>query len=165
MSASVQIRIPDLPRLEVILVKLERRGDDMSPLMGRIGMYGESSTIERFETETAPDGSRWAPSIRARQEGGKTLTKSTRLKLSMTYIAGRDQVEWGTNVIYAGTHQDGATIRAKNAPRLGFRLPGGLGFRSPLEVTIPKREFLGLSGEDESEIVALSEDYFAEVWP
>ncbi len=164
-GADFTLTARDLPRLEVILNRLLARSRDMSPLMERIGMYGESSTIERFDTETAPEGSAWAPSIRARVEGGKTLTDTARLKQSQTHVSGRDTAEWGSNLIYARPHQEGATIRAKSGGRLAFRLPGNLRFVSPLEVVLPKREFLGVSGEDEAEFIALGEDYFAEVLP
>jgi phage gpG-like protein len=67
-------------------------------------------------------------------------------------------------VIYAATHQGGATIRGKAGP-LKFKLPGGLGFVSPQEVIIPARPFLGVSAEDAAEIVAIGEDYLAEGMP
>jgi phage virion morphogenesis protein len=165
MSAEMTLTIRDLPAFEHVVGRILTRSRDLAPLMERIGMYGESSTIERFNTETAPDGSRWKASIRARVEGGKTLTDSARLKQSITHRAGRDTAEWGSNVIYAGVHQGGATIHAKAGGRLAFRLPGNLRFVRPEQVVLPARPFLGLSGEDEEEIVALGEDYFAELLP
>lgn len=163
MSGGFSFRPVDLPRFEAIVGQILARTDDLSPLMERIGMYGESSTIERFSTEIAPDGSKWATSIRARVEGGKTLTDSARGKQSITYIAGPNFAEWGTNVFYMAVHQAGATIRAKDGGRLAFRLPGNLRFVRPEEVILPKREFIGLSGEDDAELVALGEDYLGEV--
>lgn len=134
---------------------------DMTPLTEGWGQTLEDSVLYRFETETAPDGSKWEPSIRARMEGGKTLTKSGQLRDSRTHVAGRDYVEVGTNKIYAGVHQYGATIRAKAAPFLVFQLPGGLGLRKVKEVTIPARPFLGLSADDEEELLAQADDYAA----
>ncbi len=139
----------------------EARGRDLTELMDRIGMAMETSTQERFETETAPDGGKWQPSIRARVQGGKTLTLSGRLANSITHRATGDSVEIGTNLIYANTHQEGATIRAKSG-RLAFNLPGGLGLRRPEQVVIPARPFVGLGGDDEETIVELAEDFFAE---
>jgi phage gpG-like protein len=163
--AGLQLSARDLPRLEAIFGRLERRMVDTSPLMSRIGQAVEGDIEERFQTETAPDGGRWAPSIRAREEGGKTLTASARLRQSMTHnVRGRDEVEVGTNLIYAGVHQDGSTIRGGSGP-LRFRLPGGLGFRSPEEVVIPARPFLGVSRDGEAEILAQAEDYLAEMLP
>lgn len=41
---------------------------------------------------------------------------------------------------YAGVHNAGAHVEAKNAPYLKFRLPSGA-FASKKDVTIPKRQF------------------------
>jgi phage gpG-like protein len=166
MSAQITLHARDLPRVEHILAELQRRAVDTSPLMDRIGQATVSDMQERFDTETAPDGSRWTPSVRARTEGGKTLTQSARLRQSLTHnVMGRDQVEAGTNVIYAGVHNQGATIRASGGGKLRFRLPGGLGFRSVDQVIIPQRQFVGISHDGEDEIVAQAEDFFAEVLP
>ena len=138
---------------------------DLSPLMDIFGLYLESSTIERFDTETAPDGSKWTPSIRARDQGGKTLTDKGLLKASQTYRAGSDEVEWGSNLIYAAPHNFGATIRPLNGEFLSFALPGGLGFRRVREVVLPQREFLGINDEDETELLALAGDYAIDAVP
>jgi phage virion morphogenesis protein len=163
MSAGIIVSASGLPQFEAVLAKLAAKAADRSPLFDRIGAYMETSTDLNFERERAPDGQRWVPSLRAKEEGGKTLTNTARLRQSMTHNASDDQVEVGTNVIYAGVHQGGATIRGKNGP-LKFKLPG-LGFRSAKQVTIPARPFLGVSADDEIEIVALGEDYLAEAIP
>jgi len=165
MSAAYEIRAPAASRIEAELFSLANAFEDISPMMETISFYGESSTLERFETETAPDGSRWAQSLRARTEGGKTLTDNAILKNSITPESGSDYAAWGSNIIYAGIHNFGGTIRAKNGKHLAFRLPGGLGFRKVEAVDIPKRQFLGISGEDETEILALAADYAIEAAP
>ena len=165
MTAALIIRADGAIETEHTLGLLRDRFGDLTALMGRIGLFLETTTVERFDTETAPSGERWLPSLRARTTGGKTLTDSARLKQSMTHRASADRLEVGTNVIYAGVHQGGAVITAKGGGRLGFKLPGGLGFRSPESVAIPKREFLGLSSDDVEEIDALVTVYVAEVDP
>ena len=42
-----------------------------------------TSTVERFTEEKTPEGDSWKPSIRAREEGGKTLTRTAQLKNSI----------------------------------------------------------------------------------
>ena len=160
MAAAFTIIARDLAPFQARLAELLERSGDLSPLMDRIGQALESSTVQRFEDEEAPDGSRWEPSLRAKETGGKTLTLSARLKQSITHRASATQVEIGTNVIYAGVHQGGATIRGN--PLLKFKLPGGLGFRSAAEVVIPARPFLGVSADDQDEIEALVEEYLLE---
>jgi phage virion morphogenesis protein len=145
--------------IERRLARLAEAFGDLTPLMEGIGLHLEGSTMERFETETAPDGKPWKPSKRALLDGGKTLSDSTQLRSSIVSEAGSDQVAVGSNKIYAGVHNDGAIIRAKTAKGMVFQLPGGLGFRRVMQVELPARTFLGLSREDETEIVALTEDY------
>lgn len=149
--------------IEHALHGLVERFGDIRPLMERFGSVLETSTIERFDEERAPDGTKWLPSFRAKHEGGKTLTDTARLRLSIRPVASADQVEIGTNVIYARIHQEGGTIRAKGKA-LAFTLPG-LGLRLATSVTIPARPFLGLSADDRDELAAQVEDYIAEVAP
>lgn len=151
--------------VERALGGLLARFGDLTPLMERFGIVLETSTIERFDNERAPDGTPWLPSLRAKATGGKTLTDTARLKQSVRFIASPDQVEIGTNVIYARVHQEGATIRAKGDGRLKFRLAGGLGFRSPRQVVIPARPFLGVSADDQEELLGQAADWVAEVAP
>src|SRR3546814_20336382 len=88
--------------------------------------------------------------------------RSSYLKGSIAYVSGPAQVEWGSNLIYAGVHQDGAVIEPVNAKHLRFQLPGGLGWVTTDRVEIPKREFLGVSTEDEFQLLGLAEDYLLE---
>jgi len=135
----------------------------------------ETSTMERFEDEQAPDGSKWLPSLRAAAEGGKTLTLSARLKLSIRPIVGTDQIEIGTNTVYARRHQEGFNgTEQVGAHSRTMTSAFGRRLRSPIEVAIPsftrkgstpKREFLGLSIDDREELSAQTIDYLEEVAP
>lgn len=115
-----------------------------------IGEHLVSSAQERFKAETAPDGTKWEKSIRARMEGGQTLSDTRRLRNSITCAARPDKVEVGTNDKRASTHQNGAVIRAKKAKALKFRV--GKRWAVKKEVRIPARPFLGISEDDEKEI-------------
>lgn len=132
---------------------------DTSPLMRDIAAAMAAWTDRRFETETAPDGTPWKRSRRALEEGGQTLTDSARLRQSIAQRADRASAEVGTNVIYAGVHQAGATIRPVSAGALVFKI--GDRFVSTQEVTVPARPYLGIGGDDEVEIGAIVGDYLA----
>ncbi|KTE24459.1 MULTISPECIES: phage virion morphogenesis protein [unclassified Sphingopyxis] len=136
-------------------------GEDLTEFNDALGLVLESNTIDRFDRETAPSGARWPKSMRAEVEGGKTLTDTARLKGSIAYESNATEIRVGTNVIYGAIHQLGGTIRAKGGGKLKFQLPGGLGFRSVEQVTIPAREYLGFGAEDRSDAAALFEDFFA----
>lgn len=159
MVASIRIDVTGAAPIERQLAGLADAFGDLTDLMEGFGLTLESSVTDRFDSESAPDGSKWTPSIRAKQDGGKTLSDTARLRQSVHSVAGAKQVEVGTNLIYAGVHQFGATIRAKSSKGLRFQLPGGLGWRRIMAVEIPARPFLGLSSDDIEELLAQTEDY------
>ncbi|MFC0686402.1 phage virion morphogenesis protein [Novosphingobium clariflavum] len=159
MAAAFSIQTMGGHAIEAKLASLARAFGDLTPLMETFGGILETQTSERFEAETAPDGSRWKPSLRARQDGGKTLTDRTTLRGSIHSIPSRLSVEIGTNLVYAGVHQGGAKIRAKTSAGLRFQLPGGLGWRRVMEVEIPARPFLGLSTDNGEELLEEAEAY------
>ena len=130
--------------------------DDPSEIAQEIAEKGENATRMRFRTETAPDGSRWKPSLRVQISGGLTLSQSGMLFDSLSSQSGADFAEWGVNRIYAAIPQFGGTIRARNAGALRFRLANG-GFATVKAVKMPARPFLGISPDDASDIVALIE--------
>lgn len=155
MVASLTYRVQD--QASAGLERLERRLGDLTPVMDAVGALLVAGTERRFDTQRAPDGTPWPPSIRAQLVSGQTLTDTARLRGSITHEAFRDRVEVGTNVVYAAPHQFGATIRPKSAKALTFNIPG-VGWVSVKEVTIPRREFLGVDREDEDEVLGLVED-------
>ena len=76
---------------------------------------------------------------------------------SIDYAAGADQVETGSGLIYASVHQDGATIKAKDAKALAFMIGNEQVFAQ--SVTIPARPFLGLSADNAEELIEATEDW------
>ncbi|MFZ5746363.1 MAG: phage virion morphogenesis protein [Pseudomonadota bacterium] len=161
---TLSARAEGVEMVERVLHGLLVRFGDLEPLMDRLGLVIETQTDERFEAERAPDGTPWKPSIRVREQGGKTLTDSGIGRQSVTHAASADRVEVGTNLIYMVAHQGGATIRPRTARALAFTLPG-LGFRMARQVVLPKREWLGLSPDNADELIETAEDWVAEVLP
>ena len=133
-----------------VLDRLSKALRDLTHVMDAIGAYAVSSTQRRFETKIAPDGTPWKPSIRVLLFGGETMKLSGQLKASIAHAPGRDQVEIGSNKVYAGIQQLGGTIHARNADNLTFRI--GPRWISKPSVTIPARPFLGLDDRDRAEI-------------
>lgn len=156
---AVSIRVDsNLPQVRRLLKALAQMGQSPGPLLSQIAFLGENSTRARFDSETGPDGRRWRPSLRAQLRGGRTLTQDGHLGDSITSRADDKAAEWGTNRIYAAVHQFGATIRAKNGGFLRFPLPGG-GWAAVRQVTVPARPYLGLSRDDERDILDLAGRY------
>ncbi|BCW89963.1 hypothetical protein sos41_31310 [Alphaproteobacteria bacterium SO-S41] len=155
---AVHIGLTGIPDAQAMLGELVALGEDLTPLMEAIGVYLVGSTVERFETETEPDGTPWMPSWRARDEGGQTLTRTGRLKQSFDSRADAVSVEWGTNVSYAAPLHFGAVIRPKNAKALAFvGSHGALVFAG--EVILPARPMVGFTDQDSAAVVMLAADF------
>lgn len=140
---------------ESAFLQLEAAVADMSELMGDFGRVLVEGTRKRIrETDLSPDGSYWRPSKRALATGGKTLNESGRLRRSITYEAGSDFVEVGSDVIYSAVHQLGAAAGA-------FGYWEGIGRRVPLPFgDIPARPYLGVSDDDRLILGELATAYF-----
>ena len=154
--SSVNVKVDgDVQRLMKRLGRIA--GVDKAGINNTIAEGLRTSTIERFQAEKSPEEKKWKQSIRAREEGGKTLTKSTALRSSIRSEGSADGLAIGTNDIRAATHQFGDTriIKAKRKKALRFRINGRWVSKKEVKVTIPARPFLGVSEEDEEEIKKL----------
>lgn len=157
----IETRIEDTAAREAF-ARLSDMMADTSPIMRAIGVGLVSNTHARFEREIAPDGSSWAPlnpAYAAGKRGAGILRESAMrggLMGSITFDAGQDSVEVGSNKVYAAVHQTGATIKPRSASHLAFRLGGEAVFAK--SVTIPARPYIGVSDEDEEMILDVIEN-------
>jgi phage virion morphogenesis protein len=141
--------------------RLERVMSDTTPITRAIGTGLVTSTQDRFDDEVSPDGAAWAPlnpTYAAGKRGAGILRESAMrggLQGSITYRAGRSDVQVGSNKVYAGVHQGGAVITPKSADRLVFRL--GNRVVHARSVTIPARPFVGISSDDQVMILDVIE--------
>jgi len=157
VSVRLRVDVSQLTRAGRAVNALLARGENMRPVMEDIAAHLEESTRERFETQRAPDGTPWMPSGRALRQAGTTLTRDGHLNDDITRRVTGRRIDVGTNMIYAATHQFGATIRPKTAKALAFRI--GSDFIMTQKVEIPARPFLGISAADEDAIGDLVNDY------
>lgn len=162
----------DIARQMAALIKA---GQDTAPLMADFGVHLESTTIERFDTQTAPDGTGWTPSKRAKEQGGKTLTDKGIMKSSVTNRSGNDHVMVGSNLKYFGVHDQGYSgnvtvpehVRTTSMV-FGRALAGPISFKVgsfTRAMQMPQRQILGLSQENKDEFGALAEDHFGRAAP
>lgn len=129
---------------------------DKPAYLDALGALVTSQTQNRIRSEkTAPDGTPWKPN----RAGTSILFKSGALDDSIRHIVGGSDVEVGSNLIYAGVHQEGATIVPKNGNVLVFGAGGETIFAK--KVTIPARPYLGVSAENGSEIETFTLDFVA----
>ncbi|MFW5499592.1 MULTISPECIES: phage virion morphogenesis protein [unclassified Maridesulfovibrio] len=142
---------------EVVKARLNRLAEvvsDLTPLMEQIGMSMVASTQNRFETSTAPDGSKWLDS-----PSDQPLLRDRHLQDSITYEAKSDRVDVGSNMIYAAVHQFGAIIKPKNAKALCFQ--AGEGMVVVKQVEVPARPYLGMDDDDEQDIDQITEEFLS----
>lgn len=139
---------------------------DPTPLLRAIGTGLLRNTQDRFEAETAPDGSAWAPlnSWYLTFKRGPGILRGAGMRgglqgsLIMDVDAGAVRI--GSNKIYAAVHQFSATITPKTpGGHLAIRDHKGKLQGTAPSVTIPARPYLGLSRRDEETILDVTEDH------
>lgn len=118
---------------------LQISGADFSQLLDNVGALVESQTRRRIqEQKKGPDGTawrQWSPAYAARRRGGHSLLQGEgHLMDSIQYLRSGTTVEVGTNLVYGAVHQHG-------------------------HKGIPARPYLGLSSDDEAELVELIDDF------
>lgn len=150
------------------LQRIAQQIDNMRPAYEGIGELLVDSTKNRFDTSTAPDGSRWAPNAEATvlshlarisgsfskktgkltkkgaaaAMGKKPLVESGLLQDSFAAEATGSSVAVGTNR-FAGDWEGGAAVF-----HFGRR-----------DGSMPAREILGLSAQDEINVLELLADF------
>lgn len=141
--------------LNEALLKVE--GIESAPtgeLMEGIGRLVQEQTRRRIESEkTTPAGAAWKPNW----QGSSILYASGALSRSIDYLASDDSVMVGSGLVYARIHQEGGVIEPRTAAALAFTL--GNQFVMAMRVTMPARTFVGLSGENQADVVDAAEDW------
>ncbi len=138
--------------------------DDMTPVHKDIAEYMVGATRKRFVSSTAPDGTRWrqkAPTTLAaylaRGDGNRPkplIGPSGRLGKEIAVYASRDATEVGSALEYSSVMQNGAKKGAFGKGRNGRPVPWG---------DIPARVWLGISAEDERNILDIVDRQLATI--
>lgn len=148
---SMEIKITDSgveKQLNELLAKMERP----SGFYKNVGEHIQKVTPERFEREEAPDGSKWerlspvTVASRLKRNGNSPLTiyrEKGDFFSSINYQASDDNFRWGSNDVRARIFQLGGQAGRGNS------------------VTLPARPYIGLSPDDENEILEIAKDWVA----
>lgn len=179
---SIRIDI-DAEEARANLDALLDRMADPAPFYREVGNLLVGSVGENFRRQQTPQGVPWQPlrpaTIRARQRRGRSalaiLRETGVLAGSISFEVAPDGVRIGSPVRYAAIHQFGGTI--DRAPRTGriYRRQfsdGSFGRRFAKKenkttvatkvaigahrIRIPARPFLGVSDQDETDIIELA---------
>lgn len=141
-GASLRINVKyDDRKVRAGLKRLARAGGNLTDAFAEIGEHLTESTRNRFDQGVDPEGNQWEPLaaktvVRKKKNADKILLESGGLMDSLHYNASSHQLEFGTNLIYGATHQFGRE-----------------------DAGIPARPFLGISTDDEHEILNIIEDH------
>jgi phage virion morphogenesis (putative tail completion) protein len=107
--------------------------------LAQIGGLIESQTRRRFDERTSPDGEAWSPwsdTYRlSRRHGQSLLVASGAFRDSVAWDLSGDELRVGSNMVFAGLHQD-----------------GGTGDMAPGPAAVPARPWLGVSDDNAAEI-------------
>lgn len=139
------------PRIIAQLEALAQAGFLDKAVWTSIGETLLQTTDARFASQTAPDGTPWAPLSaryaawkRKRGFGSDILKQRGELRNTLTYQATESSVAIGSPRIYSSLHQFGGRFKAFGKH----------------DATMPARPFLGLSPEDEEAILDAIADAF-----
>lgn len=158
-------------RSDVVINVLERTGatlENPNAMLQDMGEYLVPVHQDRFKTSTAPDGTKWKQNSETtyinflgkqhtnkdgtinkkginRIMSKKPLVMSGTLRDQIHYQISGDLLLVGSNMIYAATQNFGA-----KKGEFGNGAPWG---------DIPAREWLGISGADETELMNIAEDH------
>ena len=126
------------------------------PALRAIGEELQRTTQDRFDPgqKKSPDGTPWArnsPVTIARKGRDNPLYQRGNLQNTIRYqLRGATGVEVGTNLVYGAAQQFGMVKGYAGRTRRGAPIPWG---------NIPARPYLGLSADDETEVVRILRDY------
>nr|WP_272212392.1 phage virion morphogenesis protein [Marinicella sp. W31]MDC2878307.1 phage virion morphogenesis protein [Marinicella sp. W31] len=144
------------------LTRLYQAAATITPALKNIGEHEARVTRGRFVDEKDPEGKAWKPlnPLYQKTKKGSGILKgeSGDLARIIWQLVDDASVEVGSNQIYARIHNEGGVIKAKDAPALVFSM-GGKTIKVK-SVTIPKRQFLGLSEKDRADILDIIQDHF-----
>lgn len=176
-GAALEITVDDAA-LKAELEKLAAKLADLTPFFNDVGETLLNSTRARFQSQTAPDGTPWAPlapAYAARKPRHKTkpLTLSGVLRGTLVKKADQNSLRIGTPMIYGAVHQFGAakggfgTVTARVNAYTRRTRTGSAAVRAHTRQMrvpwgdIPARPFLGLSDEDRNDLLDALREYLA----
>ena len=173
-GVALQYDLSGIDGLNRRIAKLSRVERD--ELLDTIGAVVASQTRRRIESEkSAPDGTPWpAWSDRyaaTRHSGQSLLMGEGDLADSIDHQVSGDDVDVGSNLIYAAIHQFGSDDDPVQVPAHQRRITQAFGKTLPFPVVvdvaaysfqqnIPAREYLGLSADNESDLETEIDRFF-----
>ncbi|MFK3859296.1 phage virion morphogenesis protein [Pseudoalteromonas rhizosphaerae] len=142
-GARIDISTKGATAVSDVLTQLVKNLDNLAPALGNVGEHLMLTHRDHFDEQHSPDGDPWQPlspdyAKRKKKNKDKILRLNDILRDTFAYNVGDESLEFGTNMEYGAIHQFGGT--SDMIPRLA---------------AIPARPFLGLSTDDEKEVIEI----------
>lgn len=160
--------------------------NDPQPMFKDIGGYLMMAHRQRFDQQVSPDGIAWqalSPRYlkRKKKNRDKILRLDGRLANDLRYQNSDTELLFGSNMAYAAIHQFGGTIDMPARSQQAYfkqAKNGTIGKRfvkktksnfaqwvtiGAYKIKIPARPWLGVSAEDESELLRITRKYLDRV--
>lgn len=170
MSSPIRVEVDDRRVLDV-LGELLRRVGNPRPALKEIGEDLAESTTRRFETSTAPDGSRWEENSDVtlmeylgsrkgsfRKDGGLTSKGAARLGAKKPLIGETKSL---SSQIHYKVLADGVEVGSQMEYAAMQHFGGKKSAFPHLWGDIPARPFVGISDDDAASILDTLGDYLA----
>lgn len=142
----------NLPEVRKKLREIALRAGSLRPVFKVMAKTLALSTEKRFSAETGPDGEKWQgvkTATRRRKKNPKILTESTKLRDGIHEEISDDTLLFGSDSPYGAIHQLGGKFSVK---RRGSKR-GKRARKGPGKITMPARPFLGISVQDEADLL------------
>ena len=153
-GAHIDIDVVGVEQVQRVLARLSETAQDTDLILRDIGEHLLNSTRDRFAGEAGPDGTPWEPlepgyaiEKRKRRPNAGLLVYDDLLRGTLAYVVSGGELALGTNRPY-GARQ-----------HFGFSGPDSLG----RTFDHPARPWLGVSTDDEAEIVSILRQHLLSV--
>lgn len=152
----IEIKVDNKNVLDT-LDQLSKASANPRPALLSIGEHLVESTKKRFDTSTAPDGTKWKPNSETtlkRKRGTKPLVGEGPLRDTINYAESSNLLTIFSPMEYAAAQHFGADQGAFGRTKRNAPIPWG---------NIPARQILGISDDDEYMIIQTISDYLRSV--
>lgn len=143
----IKLEVNDVA-VQAAFQSLLNKTGNLKPMLEEVGEHLTVSTRGRFDTKTAPDGTKWQANSALTQflkgRNDPLVGESGALKLELHYSANSNSLEFGSTMEYAAMQHFGG----KTSPRSKYP-----------NTTIPSRKFVGLSKNDIAEVLDITREY------
>lgn len=146
-GVNYQVEFEGLKAVQAKIEQILSQGKTLSPVLADIGEMLLISHFQRWEQQVSPDGEKWqplSPTYQARKKklSNMILRLNDHLRDNLTYKVTDTELSFGTPSEYGAIHHFGGSPDMR-----------------PANAAIPARPWLGVTEDDQSEILSKLNDW------